>query len=65
MPANMLMNRFSLSGVVMFGALVSSHLANLSKVARIEATSVFVILKFLPPPTLRLTRSPCACPNSV
>ena len=65
MPANMCMNHFSLSGVVVFGVLGGSHLANLSKVARIEAILVFVILKFLPPPTLRLTQSPCACPSSV
>ena len=58
MPANMSVNCFFLPGVVTFGVLVGSHLANLSKVAYIEAISVFVNLEFLPPPTLRLTRSP-------
>ena len=41
-------NHFFLPGVVTFGALVGSHLANLSKVACIEAISVFVNLEFLP-----------------
>ena len=48
MPANMSRNSFFLPGVVTYGALVGSHLANLSKVAQIEAISVFVNLKFTP-----------------
>ena len=64
MPANTSTNHFFLPGVVTFGAPVGSHFANLSKVAHIEAISVFVNLEFLPVPTLHLTRSPCACPNS-
>ena len=58
MPANMSTNHFFLPRVVFFGAPGGSHLANLSKVARIEAISVFVNLEFLPVPTLRLTQSP-------
>ena len=64
MPANTSTNRFFLPGVVFFGAPVGSHFANLSKVAHIEAISVFVNPEFLPLSAFRLTQSPCSCPNS-
>ena len=55
MPASMSINRFFLPEVVFFGAPVGSHLANLSRVARIEAISVSANLDFLPLSTYRLT----------
>ena len=54
MPASMSINRFFLPEVVFFGAPVGSYLANLSRVARIEAISVSANLDFLPLFTYRL-----------
>ena len=58
MPASMSINHFFLPEVVFFGAPVGSHLANLSRVARIETISVSANLDFLPLSTYHLTRSP-------
>ena len=64
MPANTSTNGFFLPRVVFFGTPGGSHLASLSKVARIEVISVFVNLELLRALTFHLTRSPWACPNS-
>ena len=64
MPANMSTNRLFLPRVVFFGTPGGSHLASLSKVARIEDILVFVNLELLRALTFRFTRSPCARPSS-